>query len=254
MSRQEIYGPTQEWGMEWLLQFAEQDFSQLRGKDQKPPVLDAQEFLRYSANWYIGGPVPSSDFARNVVRGKPALRFIDLIKVQQLWRDGIAQLFAPNLSEQKPLVARWTLPVTHVQVELVRTLEPLAPRRFKRGEGSSLQHRLETLSEAWAGRGRNRGTIRDVSVGGWEATFWHIVRRCLTSYGPRLQHCAECRKLYFKHKRQVYCTTQCSQRARSRKWNMLNPEKAADLRHQAYIRRKQQLFGLNVKVKRRRRP
>src|SRR5712692_2066537 len=149
MAREESYEPTQEWGMEWLLQFAEHDFNQLQGKDQEPPVLDAQEFLRCSANWDIGGPVPSPAFARNVVRGKPALRFIDLIKVQQLWRDGIAHLFAPEMSEQKPLVARWNLPITHLQFELVRTIEPLALRRFKRGEGSSLQRKLETLTEIW---------------------------------------------------------------------------------------------------------
>jgi hypothetical protein len=254
MPREESYGPPQEWGMQWLLQFAEQDFTQLPRKDQEHTVLDVQDFLRYSANWDLGGPVPSPEFARNVVRGKPALRFVDLIQVQQRWRDGLAQLFAPVMTEQKPLLVRWSLPLAQVQFELVRTIEPLAPRRFKRGEGSSLQRNLETLTEMWTGRGRTRGTIRDVSVAGWEATFWHIVRKCLTSYGPRLQHCAECKKLYFKHKRQAYCTTQCSQRARSRKWNILNPEKAAELRHQAYIRRKQKSLRPHIQVKRMRRP
>ena len=240
--------------MEWLLQFAKQDFAQLRRQDQKHTVLAAQDFLRYSANWDLGGPVPSPEFARSVVRGKPALRFVDLVQVQQRWRDGLAQLFAPVMTEEKPLLARWSLPLTQVQWELVRTIEPLAPRRFKRGEGSALQRRLETLTETWTGRGRTRGTIRDVCVGGWEVTFWHIVRTCLTSCGPRLQHCPECKALYVKHKRQAYCTTQCSQRARSRRWNMLNPEKAAELRHQAYIRRKQQQHGPHIQVKRMRRP
>ncbi len=244
--------PDPNWGMEWLLEFGQKDLSQLQDKEQRDLLLETQFFFRFSANTDLDIPAPLPDFARKVASGRPAMRFTDLRRVHKLWQEGLDQLFGPEMAKNPPPKGQWRMPVVTLRIELARTITPLPPlSRFKSGHPSSLRARFESLAEKWTGRARVRGTIREVSVGGWQETFWQLVRHLLTRYGDRIQHCAECKKLYLKRKRQGYCTSQCSQRARSRKWYSNNRENAREIRRRTYARKMKNKYGENVQIRRR---
>ena len=53
----------------------------------------------------------------------------------------------------------------------------------------------------------------------------------------RLRFCQDpkCRKAFLRQRRQVYCSSKCSNRHRSELWRKKNPEKASNQRHTRYV-------------------
>jgi hypothetical protein len=73
----------------------------------------------------------------------------------------------------------------------------------------------------------------------------------------RLRFCQDpkCRKPFLRRRRQVYCSSRCSNRHRSELWRKKNPEKASNQRHTRYVNVMKSVHGPKINVKRlRRRP
>ena len=73
----------------------------------------------------------------------------------------------------------------------------------------------------------------------------------------RLRFCQDpkCRKAFLRQRRQVYCSSKCSNRHRSELWRTKNLEKASNQRHTRYVNAMKAAHGLRINVKRlRRRP
>lgn len=73
----------------------------------------------------------------------------------------------------------------------------------------------------------------------------------------RLRFCQDpkCRKAFLRQRRQVYCSSKCSNRHRSELWRKKNPEKASNQRHTRYVIVMKAAHGPKINVKRlRRRP
>ena len=71
----------------------------------------------------------------------------------------------------------------------------------------------------------------------------------------RLRFCGDpkCRKAFIRQRRQVYCSSKCSNRHRSELWRKKNPEKASNQRHTRYVNVMKSAHGPKIKVKRLRR-
>lgn len=104
--------------------------------------------------------------------------------------------------------------------------------------------------ERWAGKDgvyRTHQTLR----ADFPLTFWIAVADWLVAAGPRLRACPECRTPFLSIRRQAYCSTQCSQRVRSRRWYVAHAAEAREKRVQAYQQEIRAKLGSTVKVRRR---
>lgn len=68
----------------------------------------------------------------------------------------------------------------------------------------------------------------------------------------RLRFCRDpkCRKGFLRQRRQVYCSSHCSNRHRSERWRENNPEKASNQRHARYVNVLKAAHGPKINVKR----
>jgi len=64
--------------------------------------------------------------------------------------------------------------------------------------------------------------------------FWLGVGYFLETYGTSIRMCEECSKIFLRSRRQEYCSKQCSQRVRTRRWYEIHKEEAKDKRRQTY--------------------
>lgn len=72
-------------------------------------------------------------------------------------------------------------------------------------------------------------------------------------WGNAIGECIECKASFVKVGRQEYCSTSCSQKARSRRWYAANREAVLEKRHGEYASEQQARLGAKVKVARRKR-
>ena len=83
-----------------------------------------------------------------------------------------------------------------------------------------------------------RDRVSWVCAAAWPDIFWAAALSLIDAYGARLRRCPQCRTtLFLKRKRQTYCSSSCSQRARSGRWYARHREEAQRRRRFAYARR-----------------
>ncbi len=72
--------------------------------------------------------------------------------------------------------------------------------------------------------------------------IWIGISGLLEEFGDRLRRCDApgCGRLFVRERRQVYCSTSCSQRVRSAKWYSSHQEEARERRRRAYAREAKQ--------------
>jgi hypothetical protein len=75
-----------------------------------------------------------------------------------------------------------------------------------------------------------------ITVATWPDTVWVTVLSLLEEFGPRVHRCPVCQTLFLKHKRQMYCSATCAQRARSSRWYARHGDLARKRRRDAYSR------------------
>lgn len=66
------------------------------------------------------------------------------------------------------------------------------------------------------------------------STFYFGVGYLLETCGLSLRRCKECSKIFLKSRRQEYCSKQCSQRIRTKRWYEAHKEDAKEKRRQVY--------------------
>jgi hypothetical protein len=151
------------------------------------------------------------------------------------WTSDVAGVEPPDKIESAPKVRN-----AHARAFLAkwrRGLEKLFPRigarRFKRYLWWPLTMRQKT------GLAHYHGRITRVTVATWPETPWLTVMGLLARFGERLRRCPACdeHRLFLKNKRQEYCSSQCSQRARSAKWYAAHRDQAIERRHADYDRK-----------------
>lgn len=104
--------------------------------------------------------------------------------------------------------------------------------------------------ERWAGSDGVYAT-RQTVLAEFPLTFWLAVADWLVAAGPRLRACPECHTPFLAIRRQTYCSPQCSQRVRTRRWYEAHTTEARKKRRQAYQQEIRVKLGPTVKVRRR---
>jgi len=115
---------------------------------------------------------------------------------------------------------------------------------------------VDVQTKAWMAflkieNGVLHGTI-DTLQFPWPDAFKYQVYETLTdsSVQPRLRFCHndKCRRPFIAHKRQIYCSTVCSQSHRTRLWRKTNRERFRAKRREAYKRKMQAKLNTPVKI------
>ncbi len=79
--------------------------------------------------------------------------------------------------------------------------------------------RNEVVVLQWTRRqGLGHYTVRQDQVGAAGEVFRAAVATLLTAVSARFRFCGQCRRPFVGHKRQTYCTSQCSQATRTRRF------------------------------------
>jgi len=121
-----------------------------------------------------------------------------------------------------------------------RELQPRLVRRLQRwlldgllklhfAEGSHWQiPRNEVVVFHWTRRqGLGHYTVRQDQAGAAGEVFRAAVATLLPAVSPQFRFCGECWRPFVGHKRQTYCTAQCSQATRTRKFRTKQPKLVA---------------------------
>jgi hypothetical protein len=77
----------------------------------------------------------------------------------------------------------------------------------------------------------------------WPDWFWLALAAALEEFGERISRCeaSDCARLFLRVRRQAYCSAECSQRVRSRRWYQAHATEARAQRRNTYdvqVRRK----------------
>jgi hypothetical protein len=93
--------------------------------------------------------------------------------------------------------------------------------------------------------------IKRIYGSGWPAWLWLAVAAVLEEFGSHIKRCQapHCGRLFLRIRRQAYCSVECSQRVRSRRWYEAHQNEARDRRRDAYERHIRQKYpGANIRV------
>ena len=88
-------------------------------------------------------------------------------------------------------------------------------------------------------------------TGPWPTPFWFATATLIQKTGHLLRRC-RCGRVFLRTRRQEYCTTACSQRARSKKFYNANRDELLERRHDQYAKRRRRTQP-RAKVARRKR-
>jgi hypothetical protein len=234
----------------WLLQFQGLDLARLRLEEQRGLC---ENIMRFCSAYPFGlsaqvGVLRSQQIeglSLSVVRSEikkihKHLRqgFQSLIVGEKLMLADPKNILPPDFedpSKWETLVPRlWQLPIKSINFSLWRSPEYKSsrgdkPRRFK------------------------SGAVEYVIRAGWPDIFWLAVADLLRIYGDRIRQCqrVSCGKIFIRTKRQDYCSAQCSQSARSKKYYVANRAKATKKRRDRYEQKLKVEHGQNVQVRHR---
>lgn len=193
----ERLGETPAERLRWLLEFKDRDLNRLHPEEREALGYDLEAFIEHSGSGVITGydfePIPSglvSEIQAKVIEG-----FANLFQKTHIAFDG-------NTSN---LIEIWDFP-RPAQVFLKRT----SPDNAKRSTielGMSLFRRRE-------GRDDEPRFFVDPKT----AILYGILNTIRES-GDLLRLCSECKSPFIPVRRQEYCSTKCSQKARDRRRN-----------------------------------
>jgi hypothetical protein len=68
----------------------------------------------------------------------------------------------------------------------------------------------------------------------WWSAWWFVLARLLAAAGDRLQQCPVCPRVFVRLRREEYCSTACSQKARSRRHYEMHSQEIRERRALAY--------------------
>ncbi len=82
-------------------------------------------------------------------------------------------------------------------------------------------------------------TIKRVYGAEWPDWLWLAIAAALEEFGSRIERCqaSDCGRLFLRTRRQAYCSTECSQRVRSKRWYEAHKDKARAQRRDAHNRK-----------------
>jgi hypothetical protein len=219
----------------WLLEFAEKNLEECKARDWDQIGKELKDCFEstYDIAYFWKEPQsrPSSEFLRRLEKGVPKelKDHEELKKIQSALREGLKELVPDKLREISSHVGRWKVPVEIMSFELV-----------------------SLVVEKGKGRRTRKTRIGHVYSTGWPGIFWLLVADLLEQEGSKLHRCTQCRKLYWKFKRQAYCSQKCSQQLRTRKYYEAHHEELKDKRHERYAQQKREELGTGTKVRRNR--
>ena len=231
----------------WLLEFQRLDLSRLTGKQQRGLHDD---IVKFCSAYPFGLQAKTGALrAERVEKLSVSAVRRDVQQIQKQLRQGVQSLIVGErvlLVDPKDILPAvfkessewdthktqlWCLPINTLALCLWRAPEYKSsrgdkPRRFKTGA-------VEYFLQA-----------------DWPDIFWLAVADLLRTYGDRLRQCqkVECGKVFIRSKRQDYCSSNCSQSARSKKWYALNRPKAKRNRQARYEKHMKKHYGPNIKV------
>lgn len=207
-----------------LLGFARTDLDQLTPEEWRQLQERIQQFCAASAPFDLSKLWQEYPFrataraTRRFQRGVPKeLRSRGALRaVQQELQNGLRQLFPETFGQGEPIyLGEWKVPASFRSISLtsrvvIRKKKRVPNNRFLKEE--VLVH-------------TGRAYRAD-----WPDLFWIAVLEVLEECGPRIRRCEECRTLFLKRKRMAYCSSECSQRVRSRRWRAAHPSQIPDKR------------------------
>ena len=213
--------------MGWLLSFCKQDLRRLSRHDWTSLHQDIHELCRSSAPFdppqlwqqplVVGHPQAYSDFYKRVMKGLRTRA--DISKMQRSLQDGLAQLFPKQLPvEHDEKLRIWRVPASIAAVCLTRHSLLDKQRLKKKSNFSKKSVFLPRLS----------------FYAKWPDLFWLAVAQIIEECGPRLRQCEECKTLFLRVMRQIFCSEACSQKVRSRKWYKKHGEEVRTKRRQTH--------------------
>lgn len=234
----------------WLLQFQSLDLARLTLKQQRGLCNNIITFC-YSYPFALpdkAGIIRAERVERlSISAVRPKVK-----SIQKRLREGIQSLIVGEktvLADPKGILPKefkdspdwdtvitrlWQLPIKTLSLNLWRLPEYKSsrgdkPRRFKSG---AVEYFLQS---------------------GWPDIFWLAVADFLRIYGDRIRQCqkVDCRKTFIRTKRQDYCSAECSQSARSKKWYVTNQAKATRNRRVKYEEKMKMQCGPNIQIRRR---
>lgn len=211
-----------QYWIRWLLSFHDIDLESLISKEWEALHKDAVEFTlwRIYNKGVIAVPDSESKPDRSALKG-----------IQQMLRDALNHFTAGSIS-------MWSVPAKINNIQLVGY--------YDKGDGQQPIGLLLPIPSS-------HGFVLHVRplVSDWTSSFWLTVVYLLEAYGTLLRKCEECSRIFLKTRRQEYCSKQCSQRVRARRWYEAHREKAKEKRRQTYEDEVKRIAGKNVKVARR---
>lgn len=141
----------------------------------------------------------------------------------------------------------------------LRPMEPFAPVNdwtaaavaFPR---VTIPARIQRIDLTW-NLGREAHEITSVYGAEWPDWLWLAIAAVLKEFGPWIVRCEaqDCRRLFLRTRRQAYCSPECSQRVRSKRWYEAHQDKAREQRREAYQDEVRRKSYAKAKVQRRKR-
>ena len=234
----------------WLLQFQSLDLARLTPK-QRRGLCD--NIVTFCYSYPFGLPARAGVLrAERIERLSISAVLREVKSIQKRLREGFQSLIVGEetvLVDPKgilPAVFKdshdwgtvitrlWHLPIQTLALNLWRAPEYKSargdqPRRFKSG---AVEYFLQS---------------------GWPDIFWLAVADILGIYGDRIRQClrVDCRKIFIRNKRQDYCSMQCSQSERTKKYYVANRATARRRRRESYEKKMKMIYGPNIKIGRR---
>lgn len=136
-----------------------------------------------------------------------------------------------------------------IHVQLREILHALWPR-----SGETAKQRIPLPAGIQCVHLSNDGKeIRRIYGANWPDWFWVGIAALLEEFGSHIERCQapDCGRLFLRIRRQSYCSAECSQRVRSRRWYEAHRDEARERRREAYEKEVRIRSYARAKVQRR---
>lgn len=200
---------------EWILSFGRVNLRELSREELDRLKRDIVEFCDLgpvSAFRSVSRLLPTVDYTefRRTSRKRVAITDSQLKKFHQAVRTALGQLFPPSGD------GTWKISATLAETTLNRMVfhETLLKR------GGKLERVSSWISRTFSAR--------------WPDIFFVRVAEMFLTFGSFMTRCSHCKTLFLRTRRQVYCSSRCSQRVRSNRWYSTHREEAKLKRRARY--------------------
>jgi hypothetical protein len=223
--------------------FAQMSVVQTRKKARGLSALDKQRFDREAIEWFS-----RLKAARTRIGSGPLERLCWLLRFATHTREELSALDVPALAElgaevwsfaaqgkagnmtrdaRKPVSASELADLVETVSEALRKLcgpnPDVAGWHFEPTKFGSLHHAIQAR------------TFRGYYFGDFRPVFVMAVANLLTAEGSRIKNCAQCSQLFVRRKRGAYCSTACSQKARTARYRNTQGPQWKEKRHAYYL-------------------